>query len=48
VLDPVTTLHLFILQVLHRNTACSHLPHLSGAEFPRRRTVRPVPGCRWM
>jgi Transposase DDE domain len=32
-LDPVTTLHLFILQVLHRNTACSHLPHLSGAEF---------------
>ena len=29
-LDPVTTVHLFILQVLHGNTACSHLPHLSG------------------
>ena len=27
-LDPVTTIHLFILQVLHGNTACAHLPHL--------------------
>ena len=25
-LDPYTTLHLFILQVLHNNTAMSHLP----------------------
>jgi len=33
VLDPITTIHLFILQVLHRNTACAHLPHLSGLEF---------------
>ncbi len=32
-LDPVTTVHLFILQVLHGNTACSHLPHLSGQRF---------------
>ncbi|MFO0948718.1 MAG: IS4 family transposase [Planctomycetota bacterium] len=31
--DPVTTLHLFILQVLHRNTACTHLPHLSDLSF---------------
>ncbi|MEK6216833.1 MAG: IS4 family transposase [Boseongicola sp.] len=32
-LDPVTTLHLFILQVLHGNTACNHLPHLSDLRF---------------
>jgi hypothetical protein len=30
-LDPVLTLHLFILQVLHFNTALSHLRHLSKA-----------------
>jgi len=29
-LDPVTTVPLFLLQILHRNTACSHLPHLAG------------------
>lgn len=32
-LDPWTTLHLFILQVCHRNTAMTHLPHLSGERF---------------
>jgi hypothetical protein len=32
-LDPWTTLHLFILQVLHNNTAMTHLPHLSGERF---------------
>ena len=32
-LDPFTTLHLFILQVLHRNTAMTHLPHLVGEQF---------------
>ena len=32
-LDPVTTLQLFLLQVLHGNTACAHLPHLSGLKF---------------
>src|SRR5688572_13963902 len=32
-LDPYTTLHLFILQVLNRNTAMTHLPHLSGERF---------------
>src|SRR5947207_576188 len=30
ILDPVTTIHLFIQQVLHRNTACTHLRHLTG------------------
>ena len=29
-LDPVTTLPLFILHILHGNTACSHLPHVAG------------------
>ena len=33
VLTPVTTVHLFLLQILHGNTACSHLPHLSGIRF---------------
>jgi hypothetical protein len=33
VLGPVTTIHLFVLQVLHGNTACAHLPHLSGMAF---------------
>ena len=32
-LDPVTTVHAFLLQVLHGNTACSELPHLSGLSF---------------
>jgi hypothetical protein len=30
VLDPVTTVHLFVLQILHGNTACSHVPRLGG------------------
>jgi hypothetical protein len=30
VLTPVTTIPLFLLQLLHGHTACSHLPHLSG------------------
>jgi hypothetical protein len=33
VLTPVTTIQLFLLQMLHGNTACSHLPHLSGLRF---------------
>src|SRR5467141_5368967 len=32
-LDPVTTVPLFLLQILHGNTACSHLPHLAGQRF---------------
>lgn len=32
-LTPVTTMQLFRLQILHGNTACSHLPHLSGLRF---------------
>jgi hypothetical protein len=30
VLTPVTTVQLFLLQILHGHTDCSHLPHLSG------------------
>jgi hypothetical protein len=33
VLTPVTTIQLFLLQILHGNTACNHLPHLSGLQF---------------
>jgi hypothetical protein len=33
VLTPVTTVQLFLLQMLHGNTACSYLPHLSGLRF---------------
>jgi len=32
-LPPVRTLGLFLLQVLHGNTACAALPHLSGLTF---------------
>jgi hypothetical protein len=32
-LDPVTTIHLFLLQVLNGNTACAHLPRLTGLGF---------------
>lgn len=32
-LDPVTTIHTFLLQVLHGNTACTELPHLTGLSF---------------
>jgi hypothetical protein len=30
---PVTTIQLFLLQILHGNTVCRHLPHLSGLRF---------------
>lgn len=32
-LDPVTTVHLFLLQILHGNIACAALPHLTGLVF---------------
>jgi len=32
-LTPVTTVHLFLWQMLHGHTACRHLPHLSGLRF---------------
>ena len=33
VLGPVATVHAFLLQVLHGNTACDHVPHLMGRRF---------------
>jgi Transposase DDE domain len=33
VLDPVTTVHVFLLQILHGNTACAALPRLAGLCF---------------
>ena len=32
-LNPATTLHLFLMQILAGNTACQHLRHLSGLAF---------------
>lgn len=32
-LGPVATIHAFLLQVLHGNTACDHVPHLMGGRF---------------
>ena len=31
-LGPVTTVHLFLLQILHGNAACAHVPRLGGVE----------------
>jgi Transposase DDE domain len=33
VFDPVTTVHVFLLQILHGNIACAALPHLAGVAF---------------
>jgi hypothetical protein len=32
ILDPVTTIHLFALQILHGNTACSQVPRLGAVD----------------
>jgi hypothetical protein len=32
-LNPVVTVQVFLLHILHGNTACRHLPHLSGFNF---------------
>src|SRR5712692_8316662 len=46
-LDPVTTVPLFILHIQHVNTACSHLPHraaqrFTASAFGRARTRLPL------
>jgi len=33
ILDPVTTVHVFLLQILHGNTACTALSRLAGIPF---------------
>ncbi len=33
VLDPVATIYLFVMQVLHGNTACQHVVHFGGWTF---------------
>lgn len=33
VLNPVTTIYTFLVQILYGNTACNHLPHLVGQSF---------------
>jgi hypothetical protein len=46
-LDPVRTVHLFLLQILHGNTACQHVPRLgnlqcTGAAYCEARSRLPV------
>lgn len=33
ILDPVTTIHVFLLQILNGNTACAAMTHLAGITF---------------
>src|SRR6266705_4142245 len=47
-LNPVVTVQVFLLQILHGNTACRHLPHLAGLRFSasaycQARTKLPLP-----
>lgn len=47
ILDPAVTVHLFVLQVLHGNTACSHVPRLgdvrcSGEAYGQARARLPL------
>src|ERR1700690_1196533 len=51
--DPVLTLHLFILQVLHFNTALTHLRYLSklpmtAAAFCKARMRLPLPAMQML
>jgi hypothetical protein len=32
-LNPVVTIQIFFVQILHGNTACEHLSHLTGLSF---------------
>ena len=32
-LNPIVTIQVFFLQVLHGNTACTHMPHLARMAF---------------
>jgi len=46
ILDPVVTVQLFVLQVLHLNTSLTHVRHLAGPHSSRRRIARPGCVCR--
>ena len=46
-LDPVTTVYLFILQILHGNTACSHVVHFGHGTSPTPPTVPRGSGSPW-
>src|SRR5712691_7043998 len=45
-LDPVTTVHLFLLHILHGHTACNHLSHLTGQRFTASAFCRRAPAYR--
>ena len=46
-LDPVTTIHRFVLQVLHGNTALNHLRHFHPTPSPPPATARRAVACPW-
>jgi hypothetical protein len=46
VLTLVTTMQVFLLQILHGNTDCSHVPHLSGLRFSAAAYCQPARDCR--
>jgi hypothetical protein len=46
-LPPLVTLGLFVLLVLHGNTAIAHLRQLSGLDFAPPATVKHASVCRW-
>ncbi len=46
-LGPVVTVQAFLLQVLHGNTACDHVPHLVGRHFTGEAYVQARLVCRW-
>lgn len=46
-LGPVTTIHRFVLQILHGHTACAHRPHLAGMAFTDSAYCQAGPGSPW-
>jgi hypothetical protein len=46
-LNPVIIVRLFLLQMLHGNTTCRHLPLYPAYASTSRPTVRPISNCPW-
>ena len=39
-LNPIVMIQIFFLQILHGNTACEHLSHLTGMSFTARKVKK--------
>ena len=46
-LTPAAIIHWFLIQVLHGNTALTHVSLLAGRAFTASASARPAPGSRW-